>query len=44
MQQILDCIKHDKIVYDKRKYDMEKLLKEMKLKIKGLAENTQKIS
>ncbi len=27
MQQIVDCIKHDKIIYNKRKYDMEKLLK-----------------
>ena len=44
MQKIVDFIKHDKIVYDKRKYDMEKLLKEINLKIKGLTENAQKIS
>lgn len=34
MEQMIEVIKHDKVVYDKRKFDLEKQLKKLKIDFK----------
>lgn len=38
IEQMHSAINHDKVVYDKRKFDMEKYIRDIKIKIKSIRE------